>query len=446
MIKKLLIFIFVLAALISGTLAAPSLSLQIGTVPTPAALEVKARDLSLVCPGALFKAGGAQGTTLGNFEHVGLVSYASQFNSTNGATLNSGDGVFTVSAAESAKENGVPNQGSELLNASQYQNAAGATLRGLAATNCQLPSNDIFLLGGATTTGREALLILRNTAQVDSTVSLEIFSEAGSVDAPGLNGIAVVSGKSTVVPLSGMVPKTKSFGVRVKATGGAVAAWIQQRTVRGLSAGGVDYVSPSPEAAKQQVIPGVFIRGTAQVSKLRAASADFEDLLPVLRVYVPGSSNATVTVQVVGATPATFGTVVRSTVNAGSVSDIEITGLKDGNYVALVSSDVPVHSAFRLSRVTATSAPDFTWIPAAQKFTGKRKLTVPNIGISKFCIYNEKTGVIEVIEVTPGSTYSFSGSEQPIYANLITDVDGTVANLSVLDQKNAGGKVSVNVR
>jgi hypothetical protein len=105
-----------------------------------------------------------------------------------------------------------------------------------------------------------------------------------------------------------------------------------------------------------------------------------------------------------------------------------------------------VHSAFRLSRVTATSAPDFTWIPAAQKFTGKRKLTVPNIGISKFCIYNEKTGVIEVIEVTPGSTYSFSGSEQPIYANLITDVDGTVANLSVLDQKNAGGKVSVNVR
>ena len=446
MIKRFVILLAVLATLICGTMFAPSFSIQIGTVPTPAALEVKARDLSLVCPGALFKAGGARGTTLGNFEHVGNVSYASKFNSTDGSALNATDGVFTVSQANTSQANGVPNQGSELLNASQYQNAAGATLRGLAATNCQLPSNDVFLLGGSTTTGREALLILRNTAQVDSTVSLEIFSEAGSVDAPGLNGIAVVSGKTTVVPLSGMVPKTKSFGVRVKATGGAIAAWIQQRTVRGLSAGGVDYISPSPEVAKQQVIPGVFIRGTAQVAKLRATSSDFDDLLPVLRVYVPGTTDATVTVQIVGETPATFGTVVRSTVNAGSVSDIEITGLKDGNYVAIVSSEVPVQSAFRLSRVTATSAPDFTWIPAATQFTGTRNLTAPNLGISKFCVYNQKSGEIEVKEVAPGATYSFGGSEQPIYANLIVDIDGAVANLSVLDQKNAGGKVSVNVR
>ncbi|MEY3677785.1 MAG: hypothetical protein RL351_1012, partial [Actinomycetota bacterium] len=130
----------------------------------------------------------------------------------------------------------------------------------------------------------------------------------------------------------------------------------------------------------------------------------------------------------------------------GSVADIEIPGLKDGNYVALISSDVEIQSSIRLSRVSATSAPDFTWLPAAQKFTGKRNLTVPSAGISKLCIYNDKTGAIEVLEVTPGSTYSFAASENPIYANLITDINGTVANLSVLDQKNAGGKVSVNVR
>ena len=441
MIKKILILVTVLAALIGGTLVAPNFSIQIGTVPAPAALDVKARDLSLACPGSLFKAGGAKGTTLGNFEHVGNVSYVSQFNSTDGAALATVDGVYTVTAPS-----GVVNQGSQLLNASQFQNAAGATLRGLAATNCQLPTNDIWLLGGSTTTGREALLILRNTTQVDSTVSLEIFSEAGSVDAPGLNGIAVVAGKTTVVPLAGVVPKTKSFAVHVMANGGAVAAWIQQRTVRGLSAGGVDYVSPSPEFAKQQVIPGVFIRGAAQSAKLRATSADFSDLVPVLRVFVPGAGNATVTAQIIGSTASTFGTVIRTSVNAGSVADIEIPGLKDGNYVAVVSADVEIQSAIRLHRVTATSAPDFTWIPAAQKFTGKRKLTVPTAGISKLCIYNEKTGAIEVIEVAPGSTYAFDGTASPIYANLITDISGTVANLSVLDQKNAGGKVTVNVR
>jgi hypothetical protein len=440
-LKKIFILLSVLAALIGGTLLAPSFKIQIGSVPAPATLDVKARDLTLVCPGALFKAGGAQGTTLGNFEHVGKVSYVSQFNSTGGAAVSSADGVYSVSAS-----GGVSNQGSALLNASQFQNAAGATLKGLAATNCQLPSNDIWLVGGSTTTGRESLLILRNTTQVDSTVSLEIFSEAGSVDAPGLNGIAVVAGKTTVVPLSGVVPKTKSFVVNVRANGGAVAAWIQQRTVRGLTPGGVDYVSPSPDFSKQQVIPGMFIRGSAQAAKLIAANADFQDLIPVVRVFVPGTENATVTVQIVGATATTFGTVVRTTVNAGSVADLEIPGLKDGNYVALVSSNVEIQSAIRLSRITATSGPDFTWIPAAEKFNGRRNLTAPTAGISKICIYNNKSGEIQVIEVAPGSTYSFAPGQDEIFANLITDINGTVTNLSVLDQKNAGGKVSVNVR
>ena len=441
MLKKIFILFAVLGALICGTLLAPKFEVQIGAVPVPAALDVKARDLNLACPGALFKAGGAQGTTLGNFEQVGNVSYVSKFNSTDGASLSTAEGTFTVIASAAGA-----NQGSVLLNASQFQNAAGATLRGLSATNCQLPSNDIWLLGGATTTGREALLILRNTSQVDSTVSLEIFSEAGSVDAPGLNGIAVVAGKTTVVPLSGVVPKTKSFAVHVNANGGAVAAWIQQRTVRGLTPGGVDYVSPSPQFSKQQVVPGIFIRGSAQAAKLVAANADFQDLTTVVRLFVPGNENATVTVQVLGATAKTFGTVVRSTVNAGSVADLELPGLKDGNYVALISANVEIQSSVRLSRITATAGPDFTWIPAAEKFTGPRNLTIPAAGISKLCIYDEKTGEINVIEVTAGSTYSFAGSVNPIYANLITDINGTVANLSVLDQKNVGGKVFVNVR
>jgi len=440
-IKKISILLIVLAALVGGTLLTPSFELRIGNVPEAATFDVKARDLKLVCPGALFKAGGATGTTLGNFLHVGNVSYSSQFNGGSSATLEANDGVYSVTS-----NSGLEEQGSALLNASQYQNAAGATLKGLAATNCQLPSNDVWLIGGATTTGREALLILRNTSQVDSTVSLEIFSEAGSVDAPGLNGIAVVSGKTTVVPLSGIVPKTKSFVTHVSAKGGSVSAWIQQRTVRGLSAGGVDYVSPSPSAATQQVIPGVFIRGTEIADKLRAANSDYQDLVPALRVFVPGSKPATVTVQVLSETLKTFGTVVRSTVNPGSVIDVEIPGLKDGNYVALVSSDVEIQSAMRLPRITATSAPDFTWIPAADKFTGERKLTIPSVGISKLCIYNEETGKISVIPVAPNSTYTFAPSQEPIYANLITDIDGTVANLSVLDQKNAGGKIAVNIR
>lgn len=441
MFKKLSILILVLAALVGGTLLAPNLELQIGSVPVSAEHSVKARDLKLACPGSLYKAGGASGATLGNFAHVGAETFVSQFNSNSGASLQTADGVFTVTSPSDSTV-----QGSKLLNASQFQNAAGATLQGLAATNCQLPSNDLWLLGGDTTTGREALLILRNTSEVDATVSLEIFSEAGSVEAPGLNGIAVVAGKSTVVPLSGVVPKTKTFITHVMSKGGAIAGWIQQRTVRGLSAGGVDYVSPSPSLSKSQVVPGIFIRGAAIAEKLASANSDYQDLVPVLRVFVPGDAAATVTAQIAGANSKTFGTVVRETVKPGTVMDIPITGLKDGDYVAVVSSDVNIQASVRLSRVAAGTPPDFTWIPSAEKFTGLRNITAPSAGISKICIYNNKTSAIDVVLVAPGSTYAFNGSQDPIYANLIVDINGTVANLSVLDQKNAGGKVEVNVR
>lgn len=441
MFKKISILLVVLAALVGGALLSPNLELQIGTVPISAEHTVKARDLKLVCPGSLYKAGGAAGTTLGNFAHVGTETYVSQFNSNSGATLETADGVFTVSSSDSAVT-----QGSKLLNASQFQNAAGATLQGLAATNCQLPSNEFWLLGGDTTTGREALLILRNTSEVDATVSLEIFSEAGSVEAPGLTGIAVVAGKSTVIPLSGVAPKTKSFMTHVTSKGGAVAGWIQQRTIRGLAAGGVDYVSPSPAFGKNLVVPGIFIRGSAIAAKLASANPDYNDLVPVLRVFVPGDTPAIVTAQVAGATANTFGTVVRETVKPGTVMDIQIPGLKDGDYVAVVSADVNIQASVRLSRVAVGTAPDFTWLAAAEPFTGARNITAPTAGISKLCVYNFKTSEIQVVLMQPGSTYSFAGSEDPLYANLIVDINGTVANLSVLDQKNAGGKVQVNVR
>jgi hypothetical protein len=232
----------------------------------------------------------------------------------------------------------------------------------------------------------------------------------------------------------------------VTSKGGAIAAWIQQRTVRGLSAGGVDYVSPSPEFSKNQVVPGIFIRGAKVANKLISQNSDYQDLVPAIRIFVPGSEQATVTVQVTGSNAKTFGTVIRETVEPGTVRDLEIPGLKDGDYVAVVSADVEIQSAVRLGRVTATTAPDFTWIPAAEKFTGKRNITAPSIGITKVCSYNEKTGQITVSVLAPGATYAFTESTNPFYANLIVDVDGTVANLSVLDQKNAGGKVAVNVR
>lgn len=445
MLKRITLLVFIVSGIVAGSLTLPTFTLQIGSAPNESELVVQARDLELVCPGGLYKAGGAAGNTLGNFAQVSQPKYFSEFNSMNGATLLAEQGIFRVQSAQ-VLGNKEPQQGSTLLNANQYQKLAGATLHGLAATNCQLPANDIWLLGGDTTTGRESLLVMRNTSAVDATVSLEIFSEGGRVNAPGLSGISVVAGKTTVIPLAGIVPKTRSFMTHVQSSGGSVAAWIQQRTVRGLSAAGVDYVAPSPAFSKELVLPGLFIRGSAEIAKLIAKDANYQDLVPVLRVFVPGTNAATVTAQVAGSNASTFGTVVRQVVNAGTVMDIEIPGLRDGDYVAVVSADVEVQASIRFSRVSATTKPDFTWLNAAEKFSGARNISIPTEGISKLSIYEVATGSYKVLPVTPGSTYRFSAGANEIAAKLIIDLDSSVANLSVMDQKNVGGNLKVNLR
>jgi len=445
MIKRFALLVFIVSGILIGSLTLPTFSFQIGSAPVESELVVQPRDLELVCPGGLYKAGGANGNTLGNFAPVGEAKYFSEFNSTNGATLTADQGVFRVQSTQ-VLGNQAPPQGSKLLNANQYQKMAGATLQGLAATNCQLPSNDIWLLGGDTTTGRESLLVLRNTSAVDATVSLEIFSEGGRVNAPGLSGISVVAGRTTVIPLAGIVPKTRSFITHVQSSGGAVAAWIQQRTVRGLSAAGVDYVSPSPAFSKELIFPGLLIRGSAEIKNLIENDSNYQDLVPVLRVFVPGANAATVTAQVSGSKASTFGTVVRQVVSAGTVMDIEIPGLKDGDYVAVVSADEDIQASIRFSRVSASTKPDFTWLTAAEKFSGARNISVPTEGISKLSIYDVTTGGYTVLPVSPGSTYRFSAGTNEIAAKLVIDIDSTVANVSVLDQKNVGGDLKVNLR
>jgi hypothetical protein len=264
----------------------------------------------------------------------------------------------------------------------------------------------------------------------------------------GLTGISVASGKSVVLPMSGLAPKAKTFVTHITSKGGAVAAWLQVKSVRGLQASGLDYISPSMGASLNQVIPGIFIRGAADAAALAAANSDYADLAQIIRVFVPGETEANVKIQILGANAKTFGTVIVQTLKAGSVTDVSISGLTDGDYVAVLDSDVPVQAAARLSRTNKTKVPatDFTWLQAAQPIDGVRVISVPAVGISKLSVVNPTSAAVQTIVVAPGSTYRFDKPAAALFANLILDVDGMVTNIPVIDYQNAGGAVKVSVR
>lgn len=478
----------VISATAAGVLAASALigapfDFSLGQAPQPRLQNVAARNLELVCPGAAVRTGGAAGTKVGVFDRVGKVELNGAFNGspTSSVVLSElGDSNFstqlsagqlratTGEAASLAvsKQISQDEQGSTLLNASQLQLVSSPRMNGLSGAACQRPSSDFWLLGGDTSVGRETLLVLTNSSEISATVSLDIFTETGQIQASGLTGISVASGESTVVPIAGQVSGAKSLAIHVTSRGGGVVGYLQQKNVRGLTAAGVDLVGAAEDAAKSQVIPGVLVRGAKDSAAFMKMNDDYADLVPVLRVFVPGTRDATVTGQVLGVDKTTFGTVVHETIAAGTVKDIPLRGLEDGDYAAFVDSDVPVLASIRLSRSTKLHKPptDFTWLPAVSGFTTERQMVTPRSGISKLSIANPSLKPVTatlllngkrrdlvipavssiVVRPDAGSVIALA-AESNVYATLICDIDFTVASIPMLEYRNVGGQVQVTV-
>ena len=500
MIKKLVNLILVVA-LVSGSVAAqqflPELDVRAGERPKLQAISVKAKDLQLVCPGAAFRSGGTTGTKVGLFERVGSSQAIYASNLPSGVALESypllgtqskpqpiadtgktagriavsgGADSFALSVADPA---GVAAQGSALITAQSFQIVKSSAMNGALAANCQRPGSEHWLLGSNTAIGREALLILANPAATDATVDLQIFGQNGAIDGAGLTGISVSANRFTVLPLASFASDQQLLAVRVSSKGAAIAAWAQQRTVRGTLAAGADLISPSIPAAANLVIPGLFKRGSKDASTLIASNPNYNDLSPSLAVFVPGNSTATVTAQVIGTGTKTFGTVVQQRISGNSAGSIPLNGLKDGNYVVYINSDQPVMASVRLSRTNVTKTPntDFAWLPAVSPATGARLVTTPTSAnttvISKLSIANpnprparvtvsnlsagtKSTIVVprlssSTVAVAPGSLISVD-SQSPVATTLISDFDWLLAVIGLVDYKNVGGSLSVLVR
>ncbi|WP_298122454.1 DUF5719 family protein, partial [uncultured Aurantimicrobium sp.] len=99
--------------------------------------------------------------------------------------------VISVPPAASAEE-------APLLAGNQLQETASETLSGLAAASCTEPANDLWLVGGSTEVGRTTLLTLANPTEVTATVSLEVFTEQGYIDASS-EGIIVLPGEQRII-------------------------------------------------------------------------------------------------------------------------------------------------------------------------------------------------------------------------------------------------------
>ncbi len=246
--------------------------------------------------------------------------------------------------------------------------AADGDLRGLAATACQVPSSDFWLLGAATTVGQSSVLTLTNPTGTPAEVSLELFGPDGPLVAAGTRGRLVAPGETRRIVLAGLAGNQERVAVRVRSDGGRVSGVIQQSVLRGLTPGGVELLSPSAPAGLTQVVPGVVVQDAATARRIREQEG-YGAASPALQVLVPGSSDAVLDIQVsgpAGEVDLPGGGVV--TAAAGSVTSVPLDALPEGNYTVAVTSDVSVVAAARVTRGIDDGEPvDLAGAPAAAR-------------------------------------------------------------------------------
>jgi hypothetical protein len=443
-----------IVAAAGGIVAAASLAPQpAGSRGIPAALASVPAGASVgVCPGP---ARLLEGTAAGSDPQFSPES-ATAKSAVTGAVLSAPGGVLPASqlsalngtpAVEIAKGGGQPAQeagpqdlkagvlnghgvngatvlGAEAM-AGQKPSAAGVLkysatdgdLQGSAAANCTPPANDLWLAGASTTLGRTSVLVLSNASSTPATVSLELFGSKGQIQAPGSRGLLVAPGTTRSIVLAGLAPGEPQLSVHVRSAGGPVAAAIQQSVLRGLTAGGVDFILPGAAPAARQVMTGLDIQDAGGIAAATGKDG-FGDAGPALDVTVPGPSDAVVEVKLYGrdgqkALPG--GGVV--TAKAGSVTEISLAGVPAGHYTVSTSSDVSFVASARVTRgLNSEKASDVAWAASGVRLGSQHVVPVPQGG--------DRTLVFGVLENRATISYAPITADGRIRAAATADVAG----------------------
>lgn len=338
-------------------------------------VTVEPLPLQAACPGALVEVGGVQGTDLGAIARLG-----SALVSVHGADVDS-EQTWARFQAE-----GYP-QSTELLSANQVQAVDRPRLRGLAAINCAPPTNFGYFVSGNSGPGNESILILGNPNQVEVLVELEVVLESGVVT----ERIPVAAGEQKAIPLVSLSSAEPVFAFSFRTSGLPVSAYLQHRTVDGLTATGVDLIPPQLAKASG-VIPGV------EVPTEGFAPAE-------LRIHNPGLAPAEVVLQIANGSDFDLQRVM---VPAGTTA-VEQLELKGGENLLFYESDQPVVIALR--NQILDEGLDFSWLTPADLFDQALRIVVSRTS-TIFIVNPSVTAFNLVLEGPIAQSVSIPGRSQ----------------------------------
>jgi hypothetical protein len=239
--------------------------------------------------------------------------------------------------------------------------------------------------------------------------------------------------------LGGFVPGQRNLSVHVRSSGGSVAAVIQQSTLRGLTPGGVDFLTPVGAPGSRQVATGIELQDPAAARDL-AAHSGFDDATAALQLTVPGATDAVVQVKVFGQNgPVTLPAGAVFTAKAGSVTEVPLAGLPAGKYSVSASSDVSFSASVRTVRgLKSNEALDFA-VAGAQARLGSGHVVPVGDGGSRTIVFAAPDGRAKITAVPVTADGKLHG---PVSLDI---AGGTTGSLAVPDTVDGAKPLAYSV-
>ncbi|MBU4214650.1 MAG: hypothetical protein KJ792_08350 [Actinobacteria bacterium] len=334
-------------------------------VPDPTA-HVPASATTLVCPGTVQLPEGARSTgsefdavpvtprtstetvTVGSDAGAALVrrldGTAAGALAAGGASLRLNDVATATVVRADAGSSGA----TQVAAASMTVTTAG-DLRGLSGASCQPASAQSWLVGGATSVGATARLVLVNPGSTAAEVTWQVWGAAGPVDLTNDRAL-VAPGAQQVVDLAAVAGEQRALVVQVSVSGGQVSAHLQDDLLNGFTAAGTDLVVPGSGPAARQIVPGLVV----------GSSAVGDSSQPVLRLLSP-DMDTTARISLLGSGgPVELPGADSVDLSAGQVVDVPLGGLPADRYTVVVDADAPFVASAAFSRVGAAGELDDT--------------------------------------------------------------------------------------
>ena len=238
--------------------------------------------------------------------------------------------------------------------------------RGLVTTACGPAAAESWLLAGGAQPGRRERVVLTNPGPNAVTVDLDVLGARGPVPSPNGRGVVVAPYGRTVVLLDAIAGQENVPVLHVVASGGEVAAVLDDTWLDGVVPRGGDDAAPAADPSREQVVPAVRVDGAASV-----------------RIAVPGADEAVVQTRVLtagGPRPVPRDAVVRV---AGQQQPRHRPERRCpvAAYAVQVRADVPVVAAAMVERRAKPKGPsDLAWSSSTPAITRLAGVVLRNPG------------------------------------------------------------------